>query len=134
MSRRMYSVLLALFVALLLPAALYAKPAHKKALIEFFGPALPKNLHDCRTCHLPEQPGAEEDDKPHNVFGSRLAALRKELRKAGKNTDIVSRLQAIADEDSDGDGIGNFLEMLSGHAPGDAKDKPALAELTTARQ
>jgi hypothetical protein len=124
----------ALLAALLLPAGLHAKPAHKKALVDFFGPALPKKLHDCRTCHLPDQPGADEDAKPHNVFGARLAALRKQFRKAGKNTDIISRLEAIADEDSDGDGHGNFLELLSGHAPGDPRDKPAAAELTTARQ
>src|SRR5262245_41831259 len=101
MSRRIHIGLLALSTALLLPASASAKPAHKKALVDFFGSSLPKNLHDCRTCHLPDQPGANEDEKPHNVFGARLAALRKEFRKAGKNTDIVSRLLAIADEDSD---------------------------------
>jgi hypothetical protein len=125
---------LTLLMILLLPLGAHARPAHKKALVDFFGPALPKNLHDCRTCHLPDQPGADESEKPHNVFGARLAALRKEFRKAGKSSDLVSRLQAVADEDSDGDGIGNFLELLSGHAPGDPKDKPATAELTTARQ
>jgi hypothetical protein len=120
--------------ALLLPAGLHAKPAHKKALVDFFGPALSKNLHDCRTCHLPDSPDADEGTKPHNLFGVRLAALRKQLRKAGKNANIISRLEAIADEDSDGDGAGNFLELLSGHSPGDAKDKPTAVELTTARQ
>src|SRR5262249_24732706 len=105
-----------------------------KALIEFLGPALPKNLHDCRTCHLPDQPGADEDTKPHNVFGARLAALRRQFQKTGKKTDILSRLEAIADEDSDGDGASNYLELLSGHAPGDPKDNPAAAELTIARQ
>ncbi|HEY7422719.1 MAG TPA: DUF1553 domain-containing protein [Gemmataceae bacterium] len=133
MSRRIHLGVLALLAALLLPAGARAKPAHKKALVDFFGPALPRKLHDCRTCHLPDQPGADEDEKPHNVFGARLAALRKEFRKAGKNTDIVNRLLAVAEEDSDGDGTGNFLELLSGHAPGDAKDKPADAELTAAR-
>ncbi len=123
-----------LVAVLLLPAGLHAKPAHKKALIDFFGSALPKNLHDCRTCHLPDQPGANEDTKPHNVFGARLAALRKQFRKSGKKSDIISRLEAIADEDSDGDSASNFLELLSGHAPGDPKDKPERAELTLARQ
>ena len=126
--------LFALLAALVLPAGVQAKPAHKKALIDFFGPALPKKLHDCRTCHLPDQPDADESDKPHNVFGARLAALRKEFRKTGKNTDFLSRLQAVADEDSDGDGVGNFLELLSGHAPGDATDKPTADELTIARK
>jgi hypothetical protein len=124
----------ALVVTMTLPALAYAKPAHKQALIDFFGPALPKNLHDCRTCHLPDQPGAEEGSKLHNVFGLRLAALRKEFRKDGKKTDIVSRLEVVADEDSDGDGAANFVELLSGHAPGDAKDKPTADEIAATRQ
>jgi hypothetical protein len=124
----------ALIALLLLAGNSHAKPAHKQALLDYFGPALPKKLRDCRTCHLPDAPDAEEGTKPHNAFGARLAALRKEFRKAGKKTDIVSRLEAIAEEDSDGDGVTNFLELLSGHAPGDAKDKPTANELTTARQ
>jgi hypothetical protein len=123
-----------LLVALPLPSSLNAKPAHKKALIDFFGPALPNNLRDCRTCHLPDQPGVDNDAKPHNAFGARLASLRKQFRKAGKNTDIISRLEAIADEDSDGDGQSNYLELLSSHAPGDPKDKATTAEVTIARQ
>jgi hypothetical protein len=138
MSQRMHLGFLALpfvvLVTLLFPVGLHAKPAHKKALVDFFGPALPKNLHDCRTCHLPDQPGADEDAKPHNVFGARLAALRKQFRKEGKSADIITCLKAIAEEDSDGDGDSNFLELLSGHAPGDPKDKASAAELTTARQ
>ncbi len=138
MSRLIHLGFLALpfvvLAALSLPPGLLAKPAHKKALVDFFGSALPKNLHDCRTCHLPDQPGADADVKPHNVFGARLAALRKQFRKEGKSTDIISRLEAIADEDSDGDGDSNFLELLSGHAPADPKDKATPAELATARQ
>jgi hypothetical protein len=127
---------LALLLTLILPHRVHAKPAHKRALVDYFGPVLPKKLHDCRTCHLPDLPGANENEKekPHNVFGARLAALRKQFRKAGKKTDIISRLEALADEDSDGDGVGNFLELLSGYAPGDAKDKPTADELTIARQ
>ncbi|HEY7331223.1 MAG TPA: DUF1549 and DUF1553 domain-containing protein [Gemmataceae bacterium] len=134
MSRRIHLGFLAFSAVLLVTLPLHAKPAHKKALVDFFGPALPKNLHDCRTCHLPDQPGATEDTKPHNVFGARLAALRQQLRKAGKNSDIISRLEAIAEEDSDGDGTSNFLELLSGHGPGDPKDKATAGELTIARQ
>jgi hypothetical protein len=134
MSRRIHLGFFALIAVLLATQYLHAKPAHKKALVDFFGPALPKILHDCRTCHLPDQPGANEDAKPHNVFGARLAALRLPFRKAGKNSDIISRLEAIANEDSDGDGASNFLELLSGHAPGDPKDKATAAELAIARQ
>src|SRR5262249_40881153 len=71
-----------------------------------------------------------EEKKPHNVFGARLKEVRKELRKAGKKTDIADRLEAIAKEDSDGDGVSNLDEILTGHFPGDPKDKPAAAELT----
>jgi hypothetical protein len=116
----------AAFFLLLGPA--HARPAHKRAMVDFFGPALPVRLHDCRTCHLPDKPGAAEGEKPHNPFGARLKAIRAVLRKAGKSTDIETRLQAIAEEDSDGDGAPNFLELLSGHAPGDPADKPTVAE------
>ncbi|HTU21550.1 MAG TPA: DUF1553 domain-containing protein [Gemmataceae bacterium] len=124
----------ALLLTLVLSGHVHARPAHKKALLDFFGPALPKKLHNCRTCHLTDATDTDEDDKPRNVFGTRLAALRNQLRKSGKSSDILSRLQAIADEDSDGDGAANFLELLSGHGPGDARDKPTAAEVTIARQ
>jgi hypothetical protein len=102
--------------------------------MDFLGPYLPTNLHDCRTCHLPDRPGADPSEKPHNPFGARLKAVGSQLRKAGKQADIPSRLLVIADEDSDGDGVSNLLELLSGHAPGDAADKPTPAEVTGARQ
>src|SRR4051794_16423105 len=90
---------------LCLHSPLAAKPAHKRALADFLGSRLVPRLNDCRTCHLPDAPGAEEGgEKPHNVFGARLAAAGAELKKAGKKTDIVTRLRAIANEDSDGDG------------------------------
>src|SRR5437899_8506357 len=101
---------LALLAALLLAAPASARPAHRQALIDLFGPALPKKLHDCRTCHLPVKPGEDEADRPHNPFGARLKAVRAELRKAAKKTDLASRLLAVADEDSDGDGAANVLE------------------------
>jgi hypothetical protein len=111
-----------------------AKPAHKKALAEFLGPALVAKLHDCRTCHLPDESRDDPTDRPHNRFGARLAAVREELQKAGKKADLASRLLAIALEDSDGDGVPNLVELLSGHFPGDAADRPNDAEITAARQ
>jgi hypothetical protein len=119
-------------------AAAPARPAHKRALADYFGPFLASKLNDCRTCHLPEPPGTANDPlvdkKPHNAFGARLKEVRKELRKAGKKTDIPSRLEYIADEDSDGDGVSNLIELLSGHFPGDPADKPSAAEITEARK
>ncbi|MBL8793190.1 MAG: DUF1549 domain-containing protein, partial [Planctomycetia bacterium] len=109
----------------------WAKPAHKKALADYFGPFLPKKLNDCRTCHVAEQPG-QEDDKPHNVFGERLKAVRKELGRAGKTNDLAACLDALATEDSDGDGAANLTELLAGRYPGEADDRPTPAEVETA--
>src|SRR5438128_9091424 len=105
MARPFIFTVLAAMAALASASATHAKPAHKKALAAYFGPSFAKALNDCRTCHLPDKPGEEQtgtSEKPHNPFGARLAAVRAELQKAGKKTDLVSRLQAIADEDSDG--------------------------------
>jgi hypothetical protein len=115
---------------------LQARPVHKRALADYFGPFLAAKLNDCRTCHLPD--GKDESDvdvteKPHNAFGARLAAVKQELKKAGKGTTIADRLEAIADEDSDGDGVSNLLELLSGHFPGDPDDKPTATELARTR-
>src|SRR5262245_36878826 len=113
---------------LLLASPVWAKPAHKKALADYFGPFLAKKLNDCRTCHLPDQPG-QEDDKPHNPFGARLKIVRKELSKAGKPNDLTACLDTIAEEDSDGDGVSNLIELLAGHYPGEPDDKPTAAEI-----
>ena len=100
----------------------HARPAYKQALAHYFGTHLPKNLNACTTCHLPEPKEKNEDaDRPHNVFGLRLKALKDELRKAGKAATIEARLDAILDEDSDGDGVSNLLEILTGHSPGDKR-------------
>ncbi len=121
-----------------IPSAVFARPAHKKALAEFFGPFLAKRLNDCRTCHLPDPSGAAVNafpqSKPHNSFGARLKAVKKELKKLGKPTDIASRLEFVAEEDSDGDGVPNLIELLSGHFPGDPADKPSPAEIEEARK
>jgi hypothetical protein len=123
---------------LLAGSSLQARPVHKQALADYFGPFLAKNLNDCRTCHLPDPPGQNHDglesEKPHNPFGARLKAVREELRLAGKKTTIAARLEAIALEDSDGDGVPNLIELLSGHNPGDPLDKPTAAEVAAANQ
>ena len=66
-----------------------------------------------------------ELERPHNAFGKRLKAVRLELKKAGKPSGIPARLEAVADEDSDGDGVANLLELVTGHFPGEADDRPA---------
>ena len=111
-----------------------ARPPHKKALNDYLGPGVARKLNDCRTCHLP---ALEGDDtlgaRPHNPFGKRLKVVRAELRKAGKPSGIPARVDAVADEDSDGDGISNLLELVTGHFPGEADDRPASGELAKGR-
>jgi hypothetical protein len=112
-----------------------ARPPHKKALAEYLGPGLARKLNDCRTCHVPAEPGADADEAPpHNAFGKRLKAVRAELRKNGKPAGIPARVEAVADEDSDGDGVSNLLELVTGHFPGEADDRPAGAELEKGRE
>jgi len=113
-----------------------ARPAHKQAVAQYFGSFLPKKLNDCTLCHLPDPAGktaVEESDKPHNVFGARLKALRDELRKAGKSNTIEARLDAVLDEDSDGDGVSNLLEILAGRGPGEKADRPGDTELSLSK-
>ena len=109
-----------------------ARPPHKKALADHIGPEFAKKLNDCRTCHLPAKHGEENDEKPHNPFGARLKTVRGELRKAGAKSGIAERVDAIANEDSDGDGVSNLLELLAGRFPGEADDKPTPEESTGA--
>src|SRR5436309_10807795 len=98
-------LLVALVSTLLCGTRVFARPANKQALAQYFGSYLPKRLNDCRTCHLADQPGkpAQEADydKPHNSFGQRLAEVKGELKKAGKGTTLDARLEAILEEDSD---------------------------------
>src|SRR6266571_1450093 len=118
------------------PSVAWSRPPHKRALAEYLGPFLAKKLNDCQTCHLPEKPGVDSSivGKPHNPFGARLKAVKSELKKLGKPTDIPSRLEFIAQEDADGDGVSNLIELLSGHFPGDPNDKPTAPEIMKARE
>src|SRR5439155_17285599 len=112
------AVLLTLALPLGFGSPLQARPAHRQALADYFGPFLAKKLNDCRTCHLADPSGQTGESragaKPHNVFGARVKAVKRELRQAGKPITIAARLEALADEDSDGDGVSNLIELLSG--------------------
>jgi hypothetical protein len=132
------TLLLALCVALFGFPSVQARPVHKQALAQYFGPFLSKKLNDCRTCHLPDPPGSvasgQDYEKPHNAFGLRLKTVKEELRKAGKKTSLEARLEAILAEDADGDGVGNLIEILTGHYPGEKDDHPTTAELANLQE
>jgi hypothetical protein len=127
---------LAAFVAGAVLAALSsapasATPANRAALDRHYDRFLTKELNRCTTCHLASDRKEPKnlEEFPHNAFGDRLRRVGEELATAGKPKDIASRLTAIAAEDSDGDGVANEVELLLGHNPGVAKDKPSKKEL-----
>jgi hypothetical protein len=139
LTQRTTRFLLVFGAFLLIAAPAHARPPYKKALADFLGLPNSSKLNDCRTCHLPDPPGKENDPladapKPHNAFGKRLKEVRAELRKAEKKSDIISAILAIADEDSDGDGVPNLLELVAGEVPGDAKDKPTDTEVADGKK
>src|SRR5947207_4162667 len=124
-----------LFIALLLcVSTAHATPANKNALDRHFDRFLPKKLNACTTCHLPSDKKDPQnlEEFPHNPFGARLRAAKKELAAQSKPTDIPARIALIANEDSDFDGIDNLTEILLGHAPGDKNDVPTATELQSA--
>ncbi len=127
-------VLLASLVAS--ATSLWATPANKAALERHYDRFLSKELARCTTCHLPSDNKAPQslDDFPHNPFGQRLRRLGMELDESGRKQDIPARLKLIALEDADADGVPNETEILLGHNPGDATDKPAAKELREARR
>ncbi|MDB6155359.1 MAG: hypothetical protein JWL90_3812 [Chthoniobacteraceae bacterium] len=116
-------------------APLLATPSNKAALERHYERFLEKNLARCTTCHLPSDIKEPEslDDFPHNAFGNRLRILGEELDKAGKPKGIATRLALIAQEDSDGDGVANEIELLLGKNPGDSKQTPAAEEIAGAQ-
>src|SRR5947207_13543135 len=85
----------------------HATPANKAALDRHFDRFLVKNLNACTTCHLPSDKKDPQslEEFPHNPFGARLRAVKKELVAAGKAADIPARIASVAREDSDGDGV-----------------------------
>jgi hypothetical protein len=110
----------------------WATPANKAAFERHFDSFLSANLRACTTCHLPGHAKNPEDleEIPHNAFGKRLREMRNEL----SSKDIDVRLAKIAQEDSDGDGVANQLELLLGNNPGDAKDLPSALAQTNAKK
>ncbi|MBI3416155.1 MAG: DUF1553 domain-containing protein [Verrucomicrobia bacterium] len=128
--RQFACVLFGLGLAMSLAAN--ATPANKTALAKYYDRFFATNLNSCTTCHLPAKlahPPENLDEFPHNPFGARLREVGKKLVQRGENKSISQRLALIASEDADGDGVPNEIELLLGHAPGDAQDKPSKIEL-----
>jgi len=133
----LFAALLGIGILLAACATVGATPANRVALGKHYGKFLAAKRNNCTTCHLParhDKPPTSLSEFPHNPFGNRLARAAAELSKAGRKTTIPARLQFIAAEDSDGDGVDNQTELLLGRAPGDPKDRPSARELTRAAQ
>ncbi|MDR3637889.1 MAG: hypothetical protein P4L84_29055 [Isosphaeraceae bacterium] len=135
MTRRTLATLSLLVTVLSLGAFAQARPTYKSALATFVGAPLPKKLNDCRTCHTPapSDDASQVNGRTLNVFGQRLRKALPELRAAKKRAGISNRLEAVADDDSDGDGASNLLELLVGRFPGDSADTPSREEQEKAR-
>src|SRR5687768_17274152 len=97
------------------PSTVLARPRYRQNLKTYYGEALPRSLDSCRTCHQ-RNPLPEDGDRmpPHNPFGARLREVGAQLKERGKAWDLPARLQAVAAEDADGDGVPNELEILAG--------------------
>lgn len=123
------SLLVAILLVLSSADSVSARPPYRQGLKRSYGDALPQTMQACSTCHLTKEQveNTEEFDEsapPHNVFGIRLANLEEELRSNAQAADIVTRIAQVGEEDADGDGVPNDVEILSNHNPGIATDKP----------
>jgi hypothetical protein len=129
---RLPAVALAVVLALLSGGgAAFATPANKAAMVKHFGTFLPPAMNSCTACHLPSEIKHPETlaEFPHNAFGTRLRELGEAAKKAGGKLDIPHRIQQIAAEDADGDGVANEIEFLLGHNAGDKADAPTAGEI-----
>ena len=114
-----------------------ARPPYKQGLKRHFGELLPQPMQACSTCHLTKQQVADpasfdEQAPPHNAFGRRLQELGDDLRARNLPADITTRLHAIGNEDSDGDGVSNEVEILLAHSPGTIDDQPTTEQINAA--
>ena len=113
-----------------------ATPANKAALEKHYDRFLTKSLARCTTCHLPSENKNPEslEEFPHNSFGARLRTIGKQIAAEGAKKEMAVRLQRVAREDADGDGVDNETEILLGHNPGNAESAPARKELGEAKK
>ncbi len=118
----------------------WAKPSHKAALVSYYGDQLPQSLRSCQLCHLTDteidEISAEslgDEAQPWNSLGRALFQLGQRNPGEGdtRPSSIIQRLRELADADTDGDGIGNEMEILAGTWPGDAQAYPHSNDLAS---
>jgi hypothetical protein len=122
-------------VLLAIASPLAGSPQHFQTLQRYYGPHLPSSLRVCATCHaVPLEyhaSGLDLEMPEHNAFGERLYELADEQPdRPARN--LIDRLRQIGDEDADGDGVANELEILSGTFPADPQSKPSAEALAAA--
>ncbi len=113
--------------------ALLAEPASAKK--NFFDAIcqnikLNEKIANCALCHAGEKPSEHNLGKYGQAFRAALAATP---RKGPKNR-YVAAMEAIADQDSDGDGATNGEEIALGTFPGDPKSTPTAEQLAAYRK
>lgn len=105
---------MALAIAVLLPAGADAKPQAPELFCDYYSdtPECSATLITCDTCHVSTDPPS------WNAFGTSLAS-----QTAGRDFDsaLFGALQAVEQEDADGDGISNLEEIVLGTNPGDER-------------
>ena len=110
--------LLALFAVAWVAAAADARPAYRRALVDLLELPAASRLNDCRVCHLPG--GKDENDRPHNPFGKRLATLYG-LFASGADREKFASLYANPLEDADSPGQGVRLRRREEDAVGEGQ-------------
>jgi hypothetical protein len=119
-----FTTLLALFISL----SLFGFSA--RAVPDYFGVLVPQFHLEaspqvkearCTYCHINKSGAA-----PWNPFGERIRMM---LFMAENEYDIMKTLYAtlLEDEDSDGDGYTDTLEVVAGTLPGDPKSTPTAS-------
>ena len=118
-------VLLALAV-LLLPSSAFARAAAAELFCGVYpeSPLCATGATSCTTCHVLAGPPA------HNPYGAAIREARD--TSADFDVDLPLALEAVALLDSDGDGVDNLAEILTGSLPGfEASIEPECGEQTT---